>query len=186
MHRDADAAVQQQLQLWSRCRNGSLDLCRRLDDGVMAESMESNGTGTSTVPWGVGKMGKRQFLAVEQEIWEADSGQRGGFSGFSAFFLTVFLLCFVVLLLGVVFWIYLNLLTFLRLAFQAIGIHLKISEGQSLKLSQGQSCGPCNLLQSERKVYSQYGVDGVLEELYGHTDHTFIGLACSHGPKCQL
>jgi hypothetical protein len=61
-----------------------------MDDGVMAESMESNGTGTPTVPWGVGKMGKRQFLAAEQAIWEADSDQRGGFSGFSAFFLTVF------------------------------------------------------------------------------------------------
>ena len=161
VHRDADAAVQQQLQLWSHCRNGSLELCRHLDEGAMAPmapSIESN-TGSSTVPWGVGKMGKRQFLAVEQEIWEADSGQREVF--FWCVCPTLLFCCW-----GLCFGSISISIVFSACMKQAIGMHLKISEGQSLKISQGQSCGHCNLLQSERKVYSQYGVDGVLEELY--------------------
>jgi len=64
-----------------------------------------------------------------------------------------------------------------RLALQAFP-----SPGKPLK------CGPCRLHESERRIYSQKGLDGVLEELFrciGVSTASFIEIGTQDGSQCS-
>eukprot|EP00434_Breviolum_minutum_P024002 symbB.v1.2.021182.t2/scaffold1779.1/size154953/10 len=75
--------------------------------------------------------------------------------------------------------------------FQTIWFHLNISNSSQLPLPLASTlthCSNCRLLGSERKVYSQYGLDGVLEAVFkciGVTTKSFVEIGTQDGTQCS-
>eukprot|EP00439_Symbiodinium_sp_Y106_P061683 s2229_g9.t1 len=74
----------------------------------------------------------------------------------------------------------------------AIQSHLRVSSsGSGLLLPKVRevSCGePCSLFKKERKVYSQYGLDGILEQIFrciGVTTKVFVEIGTQYGVQCS-
>ena len=133
VHRESDDLVKLQLSQWTGCRNGSLETCQLIGS--------SQGSDTWP-PWEAGRrFGKREFFALEEQIWDTISG------------------------------------------------HLKNAvPSEKLPLENSVSCGRCELLKSERKVYSQHGVDGVLEEVFkcvGVTNKIYVEIGTQYGFQCS-